>query len=371
MSMLERIKALAMPKREEEEDVVTLSSGGEEEEEIGPDEKLMMEKMGFSNFTAKWQTNLEEKEEVEVKEERHTFRCLVCDLELNSEDTYASHVRGVRHVKNEKLQSAARGEILVVPPSTQTRVKVPVTLKEKIKECNEPLVGLAYVREVLPLSNQEMEPHYYCDLCNQQGQANCMLLHLKGRVHRQAWVDKKYRGAPDMVELSQAALKAKAKEMDERGDEEERMRRGEDSAICSVFSDEAFPWPAGKAPWLKENGGTGVVPDGALEKLELSRFRKISVAIAEEEFKWTTNAVAPALPPKEAIREPRNVKEAMQMLELAESLVATVVASNQLKLKEGKVNLNKAVVATLKLKLGKEEQGHGNYPKSIRGWGSY
>ena len=29
MSMLERIKALAMPKREEEEDVVTLSSGGE------------------------------------------------------------------------------------------------------------------------------------------------------------------------------------------------------------------------------------------------------------------------------------------------------------------------------------------------------
>ena len=182
---------------------------------MGPDEKLMMEKMGFSNFTAKWQTNLEEKEEVEVKEERHTFRfevfisaqlkenmfnaffrCLVCDLELNSEDTYASHVRGVRHVvsilgkyapfsswtnwqKNEKLQSAARGEILVVPPSTQTRVKVPVTLKEKIKECNEPLVGLAYVREVLPLSNQEMEPHYYCDLCNQQGQANCMLLHLK------------------------------------------------------------------------------------------------------------------------------------------------------------------------------------------------
>ena len=38
-----------------------------------PDEKLMMEKMGFTNFTAKWQTELEEKE-VEVKEERPTFR---------------------------------------------------------------------------------------------------------------------------------------------------------------------------------------------------------------------------------------------------------------------------------------------------------
>ena len=127
--------------------------------------------------------------------------------------------------KNEKLQSAARGEILVVPPSTQTRVKVPVTLKEKIKECNEPLVGLGYVREVLPISNREMEPHYYCDLCTQQGQANCMLLHLKsvptlifltqgydiiflcrGRVHRQTWVDKKFSGVPHMVELSQVTL---------------------------------------------------------------------------------------------------------------------------------------------------------------------
>jgi len=29
------------------------------------------------------------------------------------------------------------------------------------------LVGLADVREVLPISNREMEPHYYCDLCNQ------------------------------------------------------------------------------------------------------------------------------------------------------------------------------------------------------------
>ena len=59
----------------------------------------------------------------------------------------------------------------------------------------------------------------------------------------------------------------------------------------------------------------------------------------------------------------------MQMLELAESMVATVVAGDQLK--EPKVNLNKAGVATLKLKLVKEEQEHGNYPKRIRGWGSY
>ena len=29
---------------------------------MDPNEKLMMEKMGFSNFTAKWQTELEEDE---------------------------------------------------------------------------------------------------------------------------------------------------------------------------------------------------------------------------------------------------------------------------------------------------------------------
>ena len=74
-----------------ENDVVTLSSGEEvirylitnlqsfvfaiakEDMKPDPDEKLMMEKMGFANFTAKWQTELEEKE-VEVKEERPTFR---------------------------------------------------------------------------------------------------------------------------------------------------------------------------------------------------------------------------------------------------------------------------------------------------------
>ena len=33
---------------------------------------------------------------------------------------------------------------------------------------------------------------------------------------------------------------------------------------------QAFPWPAGKAPWLKENGGTGLVPEGALEKFGVS-----------------------------------------------------------------------------------------------------
>ena len=44
------------------------------------------------------------------------------------------------------------------------------------------------------------------------------------------------------------------------------------------------------------------------------------------------------------------------MLALAESMVAAVVGSNQLKLKESELMLNKAGVAALNLKLGKEEE---------------
>ena len=98
-----------------------------------------------------------------------------------------------------KEQAAEKGHCLVVPPSTQTRVKVPVTLHKMVEECNKPLVGLSCVTEVrpykkwiyqvaninrgyiqvLPISDQEMEPQNYCTLCSQQGQAYCMLLHLK------------------------------------------------------------------------------------------------------------------------------------------------------------------------------------------------
>jgi hypothetical protein len=32
------------------------------------------------------------------------------------------------------------------------------------------------------------------------------------------------------------------------------------SCIRTVYSDELFPWPAGKAPWSVEQGGTGFRP---------------------------------------------------------------------------------------------------------------
>ena len=59
-----------------------------------------------------------------------------------------------------------------------------------MSESTEPVVGLSFLTETLAVSDPEMEPHYTCELCNQQ--ASVMLLHLSGRHHRQNWVLSKF-----------------------------------------------------------------------------------------------------------------------------------------------------------------------------------
>ena len=69
---------------------------------------------------------------------------------------------------------------------------------------------------------------------------------------------------------------------------------------------QAFPWPAGKAPWLVENCGTGAVPDGALERFGISGgFRQISME--KENFK--SKGAFHALPAVENVpAAPRNIQ---------------------------------------------------------------
>jgi len=43
---------------------------------------------------------------------------------------------------------------------------------------NDPVVGLKFITELLPENDPEMEPHYECQLCGAQGQANGMFSHL-------------------------------------------------------------------------------------------------------------------------------------------------------------------------------------------------
>ena len=97
---------------------------------------------------------------------------------------------------------------------------------------------------------------------------------------------------------------------------------------------QAFPWPAGKAPWLVENCGTGV-----LERFGISGgLRQISME--KENFK--SKGAFHALPAVENVPAPRNIQEhdtlclcgricdsslqeAQQMLALAESLADSAV----------------------------------------------
>jgi len=324
----------------------------------------MKKVMGFGDFTSSWRERENSADDVFLVEGGRAFVCEVCNLELNSEVTFASHIRGSRHVKKVKEEAAEKGHCLVVPPSTQTRVKVPVTLHKMVEECNEPLVGLSCVTEVLPISDQEMEPQNYCTLCSQQGQAYCMLLHLKGKVHRQRWVEVKFPGAVNMVDLSQAQLREQAMLLDERKEEKEQQSLGK-SMIKTIYSDEAFPWPAGKAPWLVENGGTGVVPDGALERFGMSGgFRHIRM---EEQNSESTDAYY-SLPAVENVPAPRNIQEAQQMLALAESLADSAVGRFGQQWSR-KALVLKAVKAVLVLKLG-DEAGSFSSSKRASGQGA-
>ena len=80
-------------------------------------------------------------------------------------------------------------------------------LHEKILDCQEPVVGLDFITELLPESdpevlyvlsamknvktqievssiNVQMEPQYTCRLCGKTGPANGMFTHLMGGTHR-------------------------------------------------------------------------------------------------------------------------------------------------------------------------------------------
>merc|ERR1719219_2783386 len=97
-----------------------------------------------------------------------------------------------------------------------------------------------------------MEPHYVCSLCGSQGQSNCIVSHLTGKTHRQNFAISIY-GEEALLDVTQAKLAQIARDHDEK-------KSGFEKRIKTVFSDVEYPWPSGMAPWLIENGGTGIVP---------------------------------------------------------------------------------------------------------------
>jgi len=167
-----------------------------------------------------------------------------------------SHSSGAKHLKKARAMEAkglfVDQPIILIHNPEPTRIKVPTKLIDKIREDrNNPVVGLGFIKEFIPVSNGEMEPHYECKLCGNQGQANCMFSHLIGRKHRRNFLDSlRYGGGVDTSELSPAQLREGAMLYDEKNTDLV-------SRITTINSDSYYPWPCGKEPWNKDNGGIG------------------------------------------------------------------------------------------------------------------
>ena len=226
---------------------VKLENGGETEESSALRNMGLPTSFGLETPTVK-------------KGEKQSFYCDLCFVELNSLDTMKSHLFGSKHLKKQnQYEQNLMSEGKLVDENTYIRKvphpklapkKIPVPLKDKLSEVgnHNPIVGLAHITEIISVSNVEMEPFYECTLCNNQGEANGMVNHVLGRGHRE-----KYFGQlsdRDYGKMSSSELRRQAEIHSERNFD----------SIKTIYSDELYPWPSGKAPWSRENGGTGIPP---------------------------------------------------------------------------------------------------------------
>ncbi len=192
-----------------------------------------------------------------TKGDKKTYYCDLCLVELNSEDTMISHKNGQRHLKKvQSFKEKQRQEGHAIDPNTYIRPsqptklapkKIPIRLRAKLSETSTAVVGLRDVVEVISYSKVEMEPHYECQLCHNQGEANGMFNHVLGRGHREKFFFRKY-GDDNFSPRDIADMAEKERENDQLDN------------IVTIYSDEKYPWPSGKAPWSLEQGGTGIPP---------------------------------------------------------------------------------------------------------------
>ena len=101
---------------------------------------------------------------LKTKQQKKTFWCNLCNIELNSEDTMNSHLKGSKHMKkaltNVMASEPQQQEIVPIQNPLTTRKKIPLRLQQKILESSHVIVGLNFVKEFIACSDSQMEPHY-------------------------------------------------------------------------------------------------------------------------------------------------------------------------------------------------------------------
>ena len=120
--------------------------------EIGQEDMKMMadmERMGLpTGFSfGNLQYEAPAPSHLRTKKQKKTFWCQTCKLELNSEDTLISHMKGQKHMKKQLAQTSDPSIPAIVPiPNPIGRKKLPLRLHEKILQNPQKIVGLAFVK---------------------------------------------------------------------------------------------------------------------------------------------------------------------------------------------------------------------------------
>merc|ERR1719219_2361192 len=142
-------------------------------------------------------------------------------------------MQGARHVKN-VISSGVQDDGIFSIPNPEPRKKVPIKLVQKIRDSSgQYIVGLDSITEYIPVSDDEMEPHYRCGLCDSKGQSNCMFSHLTGRTHRLKFAESilgeeaVLYATPSPAKLAQIAQ-----------DHDESRESGFERRIKTILSDE-------------------------------------------------------------------------------------------------------------------------------------
>ena len=191
-----------------------------------------------------------------------------------------------------------------------------------------------------------MEPQYESRLCGSTGPANGMFTHLMGGTHRyissfNGWkeVHVFFRHA-FLDEIGESFHRRETKAMMKRVKQYAENKTRLADKIKTVQCDASYPWPAGKAPWSLEMGGSGIPPQ-AKHPLPSSRVRAASVT--------STPEPATLLPAPGTFQKPRNAEEAGKMLDTAMRLMEKVADFAK---KEHKVSEQEAAVFKQTLNVG-------------------
>lgn len=185
------------------------------------------------------------------------FFCETCHVQMTTEQAMEAHLNGAQHLKTQlNKELYEKGKVKLGGPSDYIKFedherkyapkRKPKRLGEKLLEVQKPYAGLKFVQEILSVTKADKAPHYFCKLCNFDGDAEAMLNHLLCRDHQETFLKDLAKIDVNLVNLEEEMEKVK--------------ENGKTELLATIYSDELMPWPEGLAPWSVEQGGIGIPP---------------------------------------------------------------------------------------------------------------